>query len=288
MKRCEMKQEVLKVGGLAVEYYIPEEEKKDNTPLLFCHGTGSGSWIWSNFCGYFSSRGWDTYAMNYRGHYLSNQLENLGACHFIDYVDDVEAVVNYLKKDPYLFGHSLGGIVVQKYAERRNPAKLFLVDSGTCKALTQRLDVQTIIRGMAEKGVYVEKGDLVTMTNDLEKIKGFLFDETLVEEEALREYVQKHGWESKQAAMESGHTAVDPGKIRCPVYVIGKENGFSTGVPTNQWLAEYYHARDIKVFEPMGHCFMKEKNWELYARIIEHWLLENINEKAHADSESDG
>jgi pimeloyl-ACP methyl ester carboxylesterase len=265
--------EIIKVGGLAVERYVPKE-KKDPTPILFCHGTGGGSWIWSNFCEYFSDKGWDTYAMNYRGHYLSDPLENLGACRFMDYVDDVEAVVAHMGKDSYLFGHSFGGIVVQKYAERNNPAKLFLVDSGTCKALTERLDRQAIMRTMAEKGVSVEKGDLLTITSDTEKIKGFNFAEGLVEEEVVREYVEKHGWESKQAAMESGSTPVDPEKIRCPVYVIGKAKGFTTDMQTNQWLAEYYHAKDIKVFEPMGHCFMKEKNWEVYARIIEAWLLE--------------
>ena len=272
-EKNKIKHEVLTVGNLAVEHYTPEG-RRDPVPILFCHGTGGGSWIWSNFCEYFSQKGWDTYAMNYRGHYLSDQLENLGSCHFMDYVDDVEAVVNHLEAEPYLFGHSLGGIVVQKYAERRNPAKLFLIDSGTCGALTQRLDFQIIIKGMAEKGVYVEKGDLVSMTSDMEKIRDFLFAEDLVEEKVVREYIQKHGWESKQAAMESGRTPVDPDKIKCPVYIIGKESGFSTGMPTNQWLAEYYHARDVRLFEPMGHCFMKEKNWQVYARIIEQWLLE--------------
>ena len=213
--------------------------------------------------------------MNYRGHYLSDPLENLGACRFMDYVDDVEAVVNYLGRDPYLFGHSLGGIVVQKYAERRNPAKLFLIESGTCKALTERLDRSAVLRNMAQKGVAEEKGDLVRVTRDINKIRGFNFEEGLVDEPVLSEYVEKDGWESRQAAMESGLTAVDPQKVRCPVYVMGKEKGFSSGAPTNQWLAEYYHARDIKVFEPMGHCFMKERNWEVYARIIENWLLES-------------
>ena len=271
---AEVKKEVIKVGGLALVHYIPKE-MVDSIPLLFCHGTGGGSWIWSNFCKYFSIKGWDAYAMNYRGHYLSDPLENLGTCHFMDYVDDVEEVVNYLKQEPYLFGHSLGGIVVQKYAERRNPTKLYLIDSGTCQALTKKLDYPAIIRDMAAKGVWIEKGDLVMPTRDIEKIKGFLFAEGLVEEAVLREWIQKNGWESKQAFMESGNTPVDPDKIKCPVYVIGKEKGFTTGMPTNQWLADYYHARDIKVFEPMGHCFMKEKNWELYARIIENWLLKS-------------
>jgi pimeloyl-ACP methyl ester carboxylesterase len=270
----ETAKEVIKVGGLAVEYYIPKQQKYP-IPILFCHGTAGGSWIWSNFCEYFSGNGWDTYAMNYRGHYLSDPLENLKDCHLIDYVDDVEAVVQYLGKDPYLFGHSLGGIVVQKYAERKNPSKLFLVDSGTCKALTQRLDPQAIIRGMAEKGVYVEKEGLVTMTKDREKIKSFNFESELVDDEVVTEYIRKQGWESKQAAIESGHTPVDPVKVKCPVFVIGKEKGFSSGLTTNNWLAEYYHARDIKIFEPMGHCFMKEKNWEVYAEIIKNWLLEN-------------
>ena len=271
-----MKHEVKKVQGLALEHYIPQE-RKDETPILFCHGTGGGSWIWSNFCEYFSEKGFDTYAMNYRGHYLSDPLENLGECHFMDYVDDVETVVNALEREPYLFGHSLGGIVVQKYAERRNPAKLLLIDSGTCMALTERLDIQSVVKGMAEKGVYAEKGDLVGMVSEKEKLRGFLFGENLVEETVLEEYVQKHGWESRQAAMESGFTPVDPDKITCPVYVIGKERGFSTDMPTNQWLAEYYHARDVQVFEPMGHCFMKETNWEKYAGIIKKWLSEAVS-----------
>lgn len=268
-----MQHEVIRVGGLAVEHYLPREQR-DHIPLLFCHGTGSGSWIWSNFSRYFSDRGWDTYAINYRGHYLSDPFDNLGDCHFMDYVDDVAAVVGYLKQDPYLFGHSLGGIVAQKYAERKNPAKLFLVDSGTCKALTMKLNAGAVIRGMSEKGVFVERGGLVSMTSDPEKLKGFLFAEGLIADEVLEEYIQKHGWESRQAAMESAQTPVDPATVRCPVYVIGKKSGFSSGEPTNQWLAEYYHARDIQVFEPMGHCFMKEKNWEVYARIIEAWLAE--------------
>ena len=268
-----IEKEILKVDDLAVEHYIPKG-KKHPVPILFCHGTAGGSWIWSNFSEYFSSKGWDTYAINYRGHYLSDPLENLGSCRFMDYVDDVDAVVRFIGKDPYLFGHSLGGIVVQKYAERKNPAKLFLIDSGTCKALTERLDIQAVMRGMAGKGVYREKGDLVGIVRDKEKIREFSFEKELVEEKVLDEYIEKDGWESKQAAMESGHTPVDPKKIRCPVYVVGKKDGFTTGLPTNQWLYEYFNARDIRVFQPMGHCFMKEKNWEEYARIIESWLLE--------------
>ena len=270
----ETKREIIKVKGLALEYCVPAE-RRDTVPILFCHGTAGGSWIWSNFLEYFSGKGWDTYAMNYRGHYLSEPLPDLAACHFMDYVDDVEEVIRHLGKDPYLFGHSLGGIVVQKYAERRNPTKLILVDSGTCKALTERLDNKAIIKGMAQRGFFIEEGGLVTTPRDIEKLKGFNFEEDLVDEEVLREYIDKHGWESKQAAMESGSISVDPGKVTCPVYVIGKANGFTTNMPTNQWLADYYHARDLKVFEPMGHCFMKERNWEVYARIIEEWLLGN-------------
>ena len=264
--------ELIKVGWLAVEHSIPQA-KKDSIPILFCHGLGGGSWIWSNFSEYFSSKGWDTYAMNYRGHYLSDPLENLESCQFMDYVDDVEAVITHFGKDPYLFGHSLGGMVAQKYAERKNPAKLFLIDSGTCKALTDRLDRDTIMKKMQEIGSYVEENSLIAIPWDPQKIKKFFFAEGMVEEEVVQEFVHKQGWESKQAVMMSAITPVDPEKIRCPVYVMGKEKGYSTGMPTNQWLADYYHARGVKTGEPMGHCFMKEKNWEVYAKIIESWLL---------------
>jgi pimeloyl-ACP methyl ester carboxylesterase len=265
--------ELVKVGGLAVEHFIPPV-KRDSIPILFCHGLGGGSWIWSNFSEYFSNKGWDTFAMNYRGHYLSDTLEHLESCQFMDYVDDVQAVIKHLGKDPYLFGHSLGGMVVQKYAERKNPAKLFLIDSGTCKALTDRLDRDTIMKKMQELGSYIEKDGLIAIPRDPQKIKKIFFAEGMVEEEVLQEFVRKQSWESKQAVMMSAITPVDQQKIRCPVYVMGKEKGYSTGMPTNRWLADYYQARKIKTGEPMGHCFMKEKNWEVYAKILEHWLLE--------------
>jgi non-heme chloroperoxidase len=277
----EAKSEVVKVGGLAVEHYAAQTEK-DPVPILFCHGTGSGSYIWKNFCQYFSKKGWQAYAVNYRGHYLSDPVANLGDCRFMDYVDDVEAVVKYLGKDPYLFGHSLGGIVVQKYAERKDPAKLFLIDSGTCKALTERLDFSVVTKNIFGKACYVQRGDLVGIEDDPSKIeatkaalKEMLFAEGMVDDEVLEELLRVKGWESRQAAMESGSTPVDPTKVTCPVYVIGKEKGFTTDMPTNQWLAEYYGAKDMKIFEPMGHCFMQERNWESYARIIEEWLLES-------------
>lgn len=266
-----LKKEIAKISEIAVEHYIPKA-KKDPVPVLFCHGTGGGSWIWSNFCEYFSERGWDTYAMNYRGHYISEPVEDLGSCHFMDYVDDVEKVIKFLGKDPYLFGHSLGGIIVQKYAEKRNPAKLFLIDSGTSKAITEKIDREAVLQWMVEKKLFEEKGNLIRITRDIEKIRKFNFEDVPVDEEVLKEYAEKDGWESKQVALESGQISVDAEKIKCPVYVIGKKKGFSSGMPTNIWLAEYYHAKDVKTFEPMGHCFMKEKNWKTYAEIIEGWL----------------
>lgn len=60
--------------------------------------------------------------------------------------------------------------MVQKYAEKKNPVKLFLVESGTCKALTERFERTAVPRGMAEKGVVEEKGELVRVTRDINKL----------------------------------------------------------------------------------------------------------------------
>ncbi|HEY5531583.1 MAG TPA: alpha/beta fold hydrolase [Candidatus Anoxymicrobiaceae bacterium] len=97
-------------------------------PVLFIHGAWLGAWCWEeNFMPYFAERGFDCYAFSLRGHGASDceGYFHLTGCD--DYVADLAEVVEQLGTDPVLIGHSMGGLVVQRYLEtHRAPAMVLL------------------------------------------------------------------------------------------------------------------------------------------------------------------
>lgn len=108
--------ETLKIAGLILDYMKPGEQKYD-FPLLFVHGMWGGSWYWLNFMNYFSSNGFECYAVNLRGHWGSRPVSNIGKVSVLDYVSDVREVIENLKASPVVIGHSMGGLITQKIAE---------------------------------------------------------------------------------------------------------------------------------------------------------------------------
>jgi len=86
-------------------------------PLLFVHGAWHGAWCWSPFLGWFADRGWESHALDLRGHGDSGNDRSLRFTRIKHYVDDLGAVVDALDNPPIVIGHSMGGLVVQRYLE---------------------------------------------------------------------------------------------------------------------------------------------------------------------------
>ena len=91
------------------------------TPLLFVHGSFSSAWVWDrHFLPFFAEKGYDAYTLSLRGHGASDGRENLPFFRLSDYVDDLKQVVRSLPRPPVLIGHSMGGMVVQKFLHQQN------------------------------------------------------------------------------------------------------------------------------------------------------------------------
>lgn len=99
------------VENLAVEHY-PAVNGGKGYPLLFIHGSYGGSWMFENYLKYLSNGGWDSYAMNLRGHYKSQPCELWGVTQW-EYARDVLAVVATLPTPPILIGFGMGAQLVQ-------------------------------------------------------------------------------------------------------------------------------------------------------------------------------
>src|ERR1700761_8827579 len=86
-------------------------------PLLFVHGAWHAAWCWDeHFLSFFADRNYRALAVSLRGH-GNSPTTRLRTCSVADYVEDVNVVADSLPSRPVVIGHSLGGLVVQKYLE---------------------------------------------------------------------------------------------------------------------------------------------------------------------------
>ena len=85
-------------------------------PLLFVHGAWHAAWCWDEyFLSFFADKGYRALAVSFRGHGSSPTPKPLRTCSLADYVEDVSTVADSLPTRPVVIGHSMGGVVVQKY-----------------------------------------------------------------------------------------------------------------------------------------------------------------------------
>ncbi len=262
-------------GGICMEHFAPLHSA-NKTPVFFAHGNFCGSWCWHNLLAYFSAAGVPCYAINYRGHWLSRGHADLGNATSEDYIKDVETALAAIGSEVILVGHSMGGVICQKVAENQNLKGLVLLDSGPCKQVTQTFFTPNPEIMQTLQQVFSPQPDgTVIMKKDPEGIKKILFEKNNVSEEELLQTVAFVGRESAHVLQHHAFLSVDPKKINCPVYVIGRK-GFGNDQNPDVWdaLADYLGAEDRFISDTISHSMFQEKNWLEHAKRIEQWCFE--------------
>jgi len=113
--------ESTQVQGLLVQHAAPPAVKPERPPLLLVHGSGHGAWCWEHWMERLPQRGWEAYALSVRNHPGSHtvpQAQYLRDLRTEDYVDDVATVAAHIGRPCVVVGHSMGGIIVQRFAAR--------------------------------------------------------------------------------------------------------------------------------------------------------------------------
>lgn len=241
---------------------------KHATPILFLHGMYHGAWCWDEyFLPYFAERGFDVYAMSLRGHGQSEG--NIRWARLRDYVADLAQVTSQFSAPPILVGHSMGGLIVQKYLETHAVPAAVLVASAPPFGIWH-----SMMTALMKHPLAVLQTTLTLNPRALVSTPALyreLFYSPSLSEQKLLEYFVRLSDASLFAVLDMlGLDLPHPKQIQTPLLVIGAENDHSINPAHFPATAKIYHA-DYFSF-PMNHSMMLEDGWQSVADCILTWL----------------
>lgn len=241
-------------------------------PLLFVHGAWHAAWCWDeNFLGYFADLGYRAVAVSFRGHGGSAIDKPLRSCSVEDYVEDVRSVADGLPEAPVVIGHSMGGLIVQKYLEDRPaPAGVLMASIPPQGNYGSSLRWLRNHPWQAVKMVVTGKSLRYINTPELAREK-FFSDQT--PEDRVLECAARLQEDSARVSIDCLMLNLPrPARITAPLLVLGAEQDGAHTRKEVQATARAY-GTEAEFFPGMGHNMMLEPGWESVAERIHNWLV---------------
>lgn len=248
-------------------------------PLLFVHGSFSDARIWdSNFLPYFTRHGYEAHAFSLRGHGFSEGHERLHTWRLADYVADLEKIATTLPAPPVLIGHSMGGMVVQKYLETHpDAAGLVLMAS----VPPQGLLPTTLHMAMRHPFLFQQMSLFSLLgpsygTPDM--MRRLLFSRDMPDSK-LREYFSYVQAESQVVSLDMmglNPLRLKPESLKMPILALGARNDVFVSPAIVEETARWYKA-ELQIFPDMAHAMMLEMSWRKVADYLLDWLERAVN-----------
>lgn len=249
--------------------------------ILLVHGAWHGPWCWDGFAERLTERGHEVTAVRLRGHDRPPGRIWHRVHH---YVDDVRDAAAAFAEPPVLVGHSLGGLVVQRYLERHEgPGAVLLasVPAGGTIGAVARLALRHPI--------------VMLKTNLQLRLRPFIATPALVRElfftaETPQRLVdhcdERLQDESYLAFLDTVVLRARPRRVRAPVLVLGAERDGIFTVAEILRTARAY-GTEAEVFPGLGHDMMLDEGWSEVADRIDGWIRESAGEGAAVNPPGD-
>ncbi len=243
------------------------------TPLLFVHGMWHGAWCWEeHFLPYFAEHGYVSHGLNLRGHGGSEGRERLRWTTMADYAQDVAEVSSQMPVHPVLVGHSMGGMLVQKYLESHDaPAAVLLASVPPGGVLRTTLRVCRSHPWAFLKANLTLSMFPVVGTPALAQELCFSAD---MPQETVQAYFARLQDDSYRAYLDMlGLNLPKPHMVKTPMLVLGAADDALFSPSEVRATAEAYGTQ-AEIFPHMAHCMMLETGWGQVADRILAWLNE--------------
>lgn len=237
-------------------------------PVLLVHGMFGGAWQFEHYQSRLAAAGYESHAINLRGHHGSRPVRDIGKVSVRDYVDDALEVARALG-NPIVIGHSMGGLIAQKVAEAGACRALVLIAAAPPRwipvvswNLLRRL-LKYMPQLLLRKPVLPERADADAL----------MFNRTPMADRDAQ--YPRLVVESGRAGFEMSFGVVDveEQRVTAPVLVItGLDDQFV--VPrVSRAIARKYRAA-IKEVSSFGHHIITEPGWEKPCDEIILWMNE--------------
>ena len=240
-------------------------------PLLFVHGAWHAAWCWDeHFLGFFADRGYRAVALSLRGHGTSANDKRLRDCSFADYLDDVRSVVRRLPNPPVLIGHSMGGVIVQKYLELNDaPAGVLMASMPPQGYLGSGLRWLRRHPWHFTKLTVTGRSLPYVSSPELARERFFSPDTPA---ELVHRYAARLQEESARSGLDGLVKLPRPSRVRAPMLVLGARQDGAVTEAEVRATASAYRTEPV-FFNGMGHDMMLEQGWPAVAQRIDEWLL---------------
>jgi pimeloyl-ACP methyl ester carboxylesterase len=240
------------------------------TAVVFVHGAWHGEWCWSeHVLPYFAQHGYPAHAVDLRGHGRSGGAANLHQHRIADYVADLKSVVDGLDRVAVLVGHSMGGVVVQKYLETGTAAGAVLLATlppvgGLPAALRlARRYPLPMLKVLATRS-------LLPLIATPERTRELFFSENITDAR-LHEHHSRLQDESFRAFLDLiAFDRTHPEHVRVPVLVLGATRDSIITPAEVAATARAY--RTTPTLFPTAHDMMLDDGWPEVADHIRQWI----------------
>jgi hypothetical protein len=235
--------------------------------ILLIHGGWHGPWCWDAFANRLREHGHDARAVRLRGH--DGQPGRLWH-RLRDYLNDVERAAAEFDRAPIPVGHSMGGILAQRYVERNAAPGAVLMASippGRAVGVVARLAAHHPA-AFTQANVRLRLGPLVG-TSALVRDLFFTAHTPQAAVDACRARLQD---ESYLAFLDIllVLARVRAPRVHAPMLVLGAEHdGFLTDGDLRRTARAF--GTEAEIYPGMGHNMMLDDGWEKVADRIDAW-----------------
>jgi pimeloyl-ACP methyl ester carboxylesterase len=228
--------------------------------IVFVHGMSHGAWCWeAYFIPYFEKLGYTCIAINLPGHEQKGSTKPISYS-LNTYVRTLKQVVANLQEAPIIIGHSMGGMIVQRFLQTGTCKKAILMSSVPPSGVFWA-SLRVILKYPASIPFLFQRNLLGVFT----KYPDLMFNDPHV----AQQFAPKMCAESFYAYL--GLLIPLRNRTETPLLVIGGTKDALITQNEFQQTANYYQA-PLKLIEGGSHDLMLDPDFTKTADTIQQWL----------------
>ncbi|MCI4666597.1 MAG: alpha/beta hydrolase [Bacteroidia bacterium] len=255
-----------------VGYLFSSKPESKLPPIILVHGAYNNGFLWKqNFMPYFVSKGHPVYSIHLKDQLTVKKFKTLFSYSLSAFVEHLSIIVEKAGEKPILIGHSMGGLVVQKYLSTY-PGKAL----GACLlASLPVFGMKNTVLNMLLDPVDFMKYTVLTLAPELtgagKPPKGLLSKKSATPEN-LHQFQYSLQRESGVALTNCLNPKINVENVKKTPLLIYGASLDRLALPADVIKMGEIYGQPAKIFHERGHFLMMEPEWKEIADSMETFI----------------